>query len=262
MRTAALLSVLTVSVCAQSSRNACSLDPGVEKEYRALPSMSDLSLSWEERYGPRRELAKRYLTDWPLQFMLQQPILHGISISREFELALAHYRSLPDHLLGELLEARLLSSLQRRKSRVAIDDVLSQAAESPWSHLAALVWPPTLETKIRLSRLLSSRVPPALPRRRPCVSVSPIRSRSAKAQGPCPCPTKHYRGGKQKRAGRTRSRAAVSNGPGPDKKLRTARIALMNIGMPFAPTPSMCANILITSRHFGAISFPSAMAKY
>jgi hypothetical protein len=140
MRTAALLSVLTVSVCAQSSPNACSLDPGVEKEYRALPSMSDLSLSWEERYGPRRELAKRYLTDWPLQFMLQQPILHGISISREFELALAHYRSLPDHLLGELLEARLLSSLQRRKSRVAIDDVLSQAAESPWSHLATLEW--------------------------------------------------------------------------------------------------------------------------
>jgi hypothetical protein len=65
-----VFSVLTVSVCAQSSRKASSLDPGVEEEYRALPSMSDLSLSWEERYGPRRELAKRYPADWPLQFML------------------------------------------------------------------------------------------------------------------------------------------------------------------------------------------------
>jgi hypothetical protein len=54
-------------------------------------------------------------------------------------LALAHYRSLPDHLLGELLEARLLSSSQRKRSREAINDMLGQL-RNPWSHLAALVW--------------------------------------------------------------------------------------------------------------------------
>jgi len=46
MRAIALLSVLCTSVCAQSNPTACSLSPGLEKEYLALPSMSDLSLSW------------------------------------------------------------------------------------------------------------------------------------------------------------------------------------------------------------------------
>src|SRR5438067_9140437 len=50
----------------------------------ALPSMSDLTLSWEERYAPRRDLAKKYSADWPLQFMLQRPILQGVDMRREF----------------------------------------------------------------------------------------------------------------------------------------------------------------------------------
>jgi hypothetical protein len=97
-------------------------------------------LSWEERYAPRRDLAKKYPDDWPLQFTLQQPILPHFDMGREWDLALVHYRSLPDNLLGELLEARLLSSLYSKKSRAALDHVLSQAADSPWSHLAALEW--------------------------------------------------------------------------------------------------------------------------
>ena len=140
MRTLALLAVLSTAASAQSNRAACSLAPGIEKEYLALPSMLDLSLSWEERYGPRRELAKRYPTDWPLQFLLQQPLLHNFAMGREWDADLAHYQALPDPLLGELLEARLISSLHRKKSREAIDHVLPQAADSPWTHLAALEW--------------------------------------------------------------------------------------------------------------------------
>ena len=140
MRTLALLAVLSSSVLAQSNRAACSLAPDIEKEYLALPSMFDLSKSWEERYAPRRALAEKYSADWPLQFTLQQPILQLFDIGREWDLALAHYRALPDHLLGELLEARLLSSLHRKKSREMLDHVLAQAADSPWSHLAALEW--------------------------------------------------------------------------------------------------------------------------
>jgi len=59
MRAIALLSVLCTSVCAQSNPTACSLSLELEKEYLALPSMSDLSLSWEERYGPFSEKPQR-----------------------------------------------------------------------------------------------------------------------------------------------------------------------------------------------------------
>ena len=140
MRTIALLSVLCTSVCAQSNPTACSLSPALEKEYRALPSMSDLSLSWEERYGPHRDLAKKYPTDWPLQFAIQQSILQHFDMGREWDLALSYYRSLPDRQLGELLEMRLLSPPHRKKSREVLDKMLSQAQDSPWTHLAALEW--------------------------------------------------------------------------------------------------------------------------
>src|SRR5438477_958240 len=140
MRTLALLAVVSSALWAQSNRTACALAPHIEAEYLALPSMSDLTKSWEERYAPRRDLAKKYPADWPLQFMLQRPIVNGIGMDREFDLALPYYQSLPDRLLGELLEARLLSSVYRKKSRAAIDHALAQAGDSPWSHLVALEW--------------------------------------------------------------------------------------------------------------------------
>src|SRR6476469_4520423 len=140
MRTAALLAVLSSLAFGQSNRTACSIAPDVEIDYRSLPSMSDLSRSWEERYSPRRALAKRYVADWPLQFMLQTPILPHGDMGREWDLAIEHYRALPDRTLGELLEARLLSSVQRKKSRAALDRILSQVKDSPWPHLAMLEW--------------------------------------------------------------------------------------------------------------------------
>jgi len=66
MRTVALLAALSSVVLAQSDRTSCSIPLDVESEYRSLPSMSDLSRSWEERYAPRRALAKKYPYDWPL----------------------------------------------------------------------------------------------------------------------------------------------------------------------------------------------------
>lgn len=140
MRTAALLAVLSGIAFGQSNRTACSIAPDVEIDNRSLPSMSDLSKSWEERYAPRRALAKRYVTDWPLQFILQAPILLQATMGREWDLAIEHYRALPDRTLGELLEARLLSSVQRKKTRAALDRILGQAKDSPWAHLAMLEW--------------------------------------------------------------------------------------------------------------------------
>ncbi|HKW96480.1 MAG TPA: TlpA disulfide reductase family protein [Bryobacteraceae bacterium] len=112
----------------------------MEREFSALPSMSDLSLSWEQRYAPRRDLANRYPQDWSLQFKLQQPILQHSELRREWDLALAHYRALADRQLGELLEARLLSQLYPKKSRQVIERVLAEVPDSPWTHLAALEW--------------------------------------------------------------------------------------------------------------------------
>ena len=140
MRAMALWSVLCLSVCAQPNPTACSLSPEMEREFSALPSMSDLSLSWDGRYAPRRDLAKKYPEDWSLQFKLQQPILQHSDLRREWDLALAHYRALPDRQLGELLEARLLSPIYPKKSREVIEKVLTEAPDSPWTHLAALEW--------------------------------------------------------------------------------------------------------------------------
>jgi hypothetical protein len=61
-------------------------------------------------------------------------------MGREWDFALSYYRSLPDRQLGKLLEARLLSSLHRQKSRELLDTMLSQAQGSPWIHLAVLEW--------------------------------------------------------------------------------------------------------------------------
>jgi len=140
MRTAALVAVLSSVAFAQSDRTACSIGPDAESEFSNLPSMADLSLSWQERYAPRRALAKKYLADWPLQFTLQTPILQHSDLGREWDSAIEHYRSLPDRSLGELLEARLLSPLQRKKSREALDRILGLAKDSPWAHLAMLEW--------------------------------------------------------------------------------------------------------------------------
>jgi len=111
--------------------------------------MFDLSLPWEERYGPHRALAKKYPTDWPLQFAIQASILQHFDMGRECDLALLYYRSLPDRHLGELLEARLLSPPDRKKSREVLDKLLSQAQDSPWTHLAALEWRLTDEAALQ-----------------------------------------------------------------------------------------------------------------
>jgi hypothetical protein len=132
--------LLPAVIFGQSNRTACALSPEVEKEVRALPSMTEMSLSWEERVSPRRLLAMKYPGDWPLQIALQDAILRKFHIGREWDWAIAHYRSLPDRTLGEMLEARLLAGLHREKSRAALDRVVAQAPDSPWVHLALLEW--------------------------------------------------------------------------------------------------------------------------
>jgi hypothetical protein len=73
-----------------------------------------------------------------LQFALQEPLLNGNGLEREWDLAIERYRSLPDPLLRDLLEARLLAQIQPVRSRETIGRVLGQAKDSPWAHLAML----------------------------------------------------------------------------------------------------------------------------
>jgi hypothetical protein len=70
----AVVLLLSGIILAQSDHTSCSMGADVEQEYRSLPSMSDLPLSWEQRYGPRRTLAGKYPTNWALQFALQEPL--------------------------------------------------------------------------------------------------------------------------------------------------------------------------------------------
>ena len=135
----AVVLLLSGIILAQSDRTSCSIGADVEHEYRSLPSMSDLSLSWEQRYGPRRILAEKYPTNWALQFALQEPLLNSIDLlPHEWDLAIERYRSLPDPLLRDLLEARLLAKIQPVKSGETIGRILGQAKDSPWAHLAML----------------------------------------------------------------------------------------------------------------------------
>lgn len=135
-----LLAATAVIAPAQSSRTQCSLSMPVEKAVAALPSLNDLSLSWEERIGPRRALAERQPDNWPLQILLQDAIRRQFHIGREWDRAFAFYRRMPDRVLGELLEARLISSLHRKRSREILDRLLETAPDSPWVHLTAAEW--------------------------------------------------------------------------------------------------------------------------
>jgi peroxiredoxin len=73
-----------------------------------------------------------------LQFAVQEPLLNGSELVHEWDLAIERYRSLPDPLLRDLLEARLLAQIQPVTSRETIGRILGQAKDSPWAHLVML----------------------------------------------------------------------------------------------------------------------------
>lgn len=135
-----LLVILCGVAFGQSPQTACAPAAPIAKEVQALPAMADLSRTWEERMAPRRALARKYPSDWALQFLLQDAIRRQLFQSREWDQAFAFYRSVPDRNLGELLEARLLSSLQRKPSKDIIDRALAATPDSPWVHLVAAEW--------------------------------------------------------------------------------------------------------------------------
>lgn len=140
MRTLVLFLLGTAILPAQSPRTACVVSPRVAEPLRALPSIHDLSKSWEERMGPRRVLARQEPGDWALQFLLQEPLLRRFQLGAEWDAAQAQYRAMPDRVLGDLLEARLTGGLQRKRSRAMLDRALATAPDSPWTHLALLEW--------------------------------------------------------------------------------------------------------------------------
>ena len=140
MRFILLLAGFCITVSAQSTRTACNLSPSAEKAVRALPSLNDLSLSWEERIAPRHALAEKQPNNWPLQIVLQDALRRRFYLGRDWDRTIAMYRRLPDRLLGDLLEARLTGSFHRKQSRAMIERVLQAAPDSPWAHLVAAEW--------------------------------------------------------------------------------------------------------------------------
>jgi thiol-disulfide isomerase/thioredoxin len=140
MRALILTLLAIVPLPAQPNSRACEIQESNQARFVALPKVNDLSKSWEERIAPRRALAQAYPGDWALQIALQDPIRNAFFLGSEWDLALAHYRKLPDRALGELLEARLLSGMQRKQSALLLDKVEKAVPNSPWLHLARLEW--------------------------------------------------------------------------------------------------------------------------
>jgi len=140
MRILLLLVLFSAAASAQSTRTACTASASIAKELQALPSMTDLSLSREERMAPWRAMARKYPDHWPIQFTAQDAIRRHYFMGREWDEAIAFYRSLADRELGALLEARLIAPFYRKKSQETIVRMLAAAPDSPWVHLAAVEW--------------------------------------------------------------------------------------------------------------------------
>jgi hypothetical protein len=133
----AIVLLFSAVTLAQSARAACSMGPDAEREYHALPSISDLSLSWDQRYGPWRTLARKYPNDWALQLRLQEPIRNPDAVL-QWDRTMEFYHSVPDHVLRDLLEGRLVMYRQPARSREALLRIAGEAGNSPWAHFALL----------------------------------------------------------------------------------------------------------------------------
>lgn len=90
--------------------------------------------------SPRRAEAAQNPGNWPLQFAVQDAIRARYYLGREWDHALRLYRTMEDRTLGELLEARLLIPVQRKRSGEMLDRLSASASDSPWFHLARLEW--------------------------------------------------------------------------------------------------------------------------
>lgn len=140
MRIAFVIVISTAAAAAQSARTSCVISGPAAEAVQKLPSMSDLTLSWEQRLAPRRALARAHPGNWPLQILLQDPIHQRFYMGQEWDQTIDLYRRMEDRALGDLLEARLLSGLHRKRSRELLDRALQTAPDSPWVHLAMLEW--------------------------------------------------------------------------------------------------------------------------
>lgn len=132
--------ILAPVLAAQTSRAACELEGPARSQFNSLPALHDFSLSWEQRMAARRALAISEPGNWALQVALQEPLIRTPHLSRDWDLAIEHYRRLPDSTLGALLEGRLLARVRRARSRELLDHALNAAPDSPWTHLALLEW--------------------------------------------------------------------------------------------------------------------------
>ncbi len=121
-------------------RFACEATPFIRAALDALPSMDDLSLTYEQRMAPRRALARENPDDVFVQMALQDEIGNLPHLTREWDEALAAYRKLDHAFLGDFLEARLRLAFQKSRSAELLEGVLRQAPDFPWAHLAMARW--------------------------------------------------------------------------------------------------------------------------
>ncbi|MCC6860332.1 MAG: TIGR03435 family protein [Bryobacterales bacterium] len=120
--------------------DACEAAPAIRGALDMLPAIGDYRLSYAERMGPRRDLARRYPYDLFVQMRLQETLAAMPHMTEEWARALDSYHKLENPVLRDLLVARLILPLQKVQSEKLLLGITEGTAEWPWAQLALAEW--------------------------------------------------------------------------------------------------------------------------
>ncbi len=113
----------------------CEASPEIAAAIDALPDIRDFRLSFEQRFGPRRELLKRFPSDIFVHQTWQDSFRETFQLSELRDRAFAEYTGHPNDPLMLYLEARLRFPFQLRKAEALLDAAILRDPAFAWPHL-------------------------------------------------------------------------------------------------------------------------------
>jgi uncharacterized protein (TIGR03435 family) len=121
-------------------RFACEPSPGLRAAIEALPPLEDYACSWEQRIGPRFEMAGRYPGDIFAGMKLAEALETRPGMTREWDRALQLFTQFENAAAGAYLRAWLLMPHQKALSERLLGTIADDAPEAPWKHLGLAAW--------------------------------------------------------------------------------------------------------------------------
>lgn len=109
--------------------------PDIVKAIENLPPMSDVVQSYEGRFAPRRQLLKEHPANLFVAMAVQDAIRAYPHLKPDWDWLIEMHRSIPDKLVGQFLQARLLSDIQPKQAESLARSVLSVAPRFHWAQL-------------------------------------------------------------------------------------------------------------------------------